>query len=37
MLKQQTEELNILKEKCLTLSTQVDSNIEFQAEADRQR
>jgi len=37
LIEQQTEQLKTLKENCLTLSSQIDSNAELQAEVDRQR
>jgi hypothetical protein len=37
MMKEQTEQLKTLKDKCLDLSSQIDSYAELQAEADRQK
>jgi len=37
VMKEQTEQLKTLKDKCLDLSSQIDSYAELQAEADRQK
>ncbi|CAF3690411.1 unnamed protein product [Rotaria sordida] len=37
LIEQQIEQIRILKEKCLSLANQIDSNIELQAEIERER
>ena len=37
LIEQQTEQLKALNQKCLDLSSQIDSHAELQAEVDRQK
>jgi hypothetical protein len=37
VMKEQTEQLKILKDKCLHLASQIDSHAELQAEVDKNK